>query len=122
MTLVFLQHLPHPLAAFAMAALSLQTPMNLKHRLTCPLGKIAVAPHFLLRKAHLVVPVDLRKALVNTPFFPQRPTYLPLGTLIVPSTFPLVVLVLAHPSPRLPWSLALSPFSPGRLVGVLSSL
>ena len=56
------------------------------------------------------------------PIFPQRPTYLPLGALIVSSVYPLGLLVLlAHPSPRLPGSLALSRFSLGRLMGALTS-
>lgn len=122
MTLLFPQHLPHPLAGFTLATLSVQTLMILNHHLTHLLGKIVLAPHFLLRQAHLPVPGHLRKALTTIPIFPQRPTFLPLGTLIVPFTYPLGVLaLLPYPSPRFPGSLALSLFSPGRLVGALMS-
>lgn len=103
MTLLFLQHLPHPLAAFTMSTLSLQTLVSLNHSLTCPLGKISVAPHFLLRQVHLALPAHLRRALITVPIFLQRPMYLPPVALIVPSAYPLRVLVLfAHPRPRLP--------------------
>ena len=119
MILLFPQHLPHPLTSFTMAMLSVQTLRNLNHSLTRLLGKIIVAPHFLLNQAHLVVPAHLRRALITIPIFPQRPTYLPLGTLTMPSTYPLGV--LATPSYRIPVSLALSPFIPGRLVGALIS-
>lgn len=103
MTLLFPQLLPHPLAAFTMSTLSLQTLVNLNHSLTCPLGKFSVAPHFLLRQVHLALPAHLRRALVTVPIFLQRLTYLPLVALIVPSTHLLGVLVLVvHPRPRLP--------------------
>lgn len=113
----FLQHLPHPLAV-----LSLQTLVNRNHSLTHPLGTVIVAPHFLLRQMHLAVLAHLRRAYVTIPILSQRPTYLPLGALIVSSVYPLELLILlAHPSPRLPGSLALSLFSPRRLVGALTS-
>lgn len=103
MTLHLAQHLPHALAAFAIATLSLQTLVNLNHSLTCSLGKIAVAPHFLLRQAHLALPAHLGRALFIILIFLKRPTYLPLVALVVPSAYLLGVLVLlAHPSPRLP--------------------
>ena len=117
MVLFFPQHLPHPLTTFTVAMLSVQTLMNLNHSLTQLLGKITVAPHFPLNQAHLVVPAHLRRALITIPIFPQRPTYLPLGTLTMPSTLG----VLATPSYRIPGSLALSLFIPGRLVGALIS-
>lgn len=120
MILLFPQHLPHPLAGFTKAILSLQTLVNLNHSLTLSLGKI-VTPNFLLRQVCLAVPNHLRRAHITIPIFLQKTTYLPLRALIVSSTSPLVVLVLlAHPSPRLPGSLVLSPFSPGRLVGALT--
>lgn len=122
MILLFPQHLPHPLASFTKAILSLQTLVNLNHSLIHALGKI-VAPHFLLRHVWLTIPVHLRRIPISIPMSPQRPTYLPLGILIISFSYPLGLLVLlAHPSPRLPGSLALSPFSPGRLVGALTSL
>lgn len=123
MALLFPQHLPHLLATFTMATLRVQTPVNLNHSLTRLLGRVIVAPHFLLRQVHLVVPAHLRRALITIPISPQRPTYLPLGALTVPSTCLLGVLaLLAHPRPRFPGSLVLSLFTPGRLVGALISV
>lgn len=120
MILLFPQHLPHPLAGFTKAILSLQTLVNLNHSLTHSLETI-VTPNFLFRRVCLSVPTHLRRAHTTIPIFPQKPTYLPLGALIVSPSSPLVVLVLlAHPSHRLPGSLALSPFSPGRLAGALT--
>lgn len=82
-TLLFPRPQLHPLAAYTMTTLSLQTLVSLNRILMDLLGKMVVALRFLFRQACLALPSYPKWALSIISIFAQNPSYLPLGVLTV---------------------------------------